>query len=432
VRRYQSVVSDASGRIWFSLNRGISFVDPGRLTRDMPPPIVHVQGISANGSAAFFDGPVRIPGGRQRIRFTYAGLSLSIPERVRFRYRLDGFDLGWSEPTATREAVYTNLPPRPYRFRVIASNPEGVWNGSEASVAFEVDPLFWQAWWFRAAAALLLVCAIAAFYVFRTRQLAARLNLRFVERLNERTRIAQVLHDTLLQGFLSASMQVHVAADALPEDSRAKPMLNRALQLMRQVTDEGRNAVRGLRSSSSVTLDLEQALSAVRDEHVANAADAEEIDFRVVVEGQKRPLNPLIRDDLYRIGREALINAFRHSRAKRIEIKLHYFANQLRILVRDNGRGVDADILKSGRDGHWGLSGMRERAEAIGGRLHVYSGAAVGTEVVLSIHGRIAFEDHPRRRRWPFGPKRQGAPEARTDGAAEGNDREGGSQDPDT
>src|SRR5262249_12802960 len=143
------------------------------------------------------------------------------------------------------------------------SNPDGAWNSNEAAIAFEVDPLFRQTWWFRGGVVLACAGIILAMYRFRMRQMAGRLQLRFEERLAERTRIAQELHDTLLQGFLSASMQVHVAADGLPADSQAKPTLTRALQLMRQVIDEGRNAVRGLRSSTSISLDLEHALSQV-------------------------------------------------------------------------------------------------------------------------------------------------------------------------
>ncbi len=405
VRRHRSVIADATGRIWFSLNRGISVVDPGRLRRNTAPAIVHVQTISADGEAVRLQGRVHIPVGRQRITLGYTGLSLSVPERVRFRYRLDGFDSAWSEPVATREAVFTNLPPRSYHFRVIASNPDGAWNSNEGGLTFEVDPLFWQTWWFRAAVVLACAGAVLTFYRLRMQQLTRQLSMRFEERLAERTRIAQELHDTLLQGFLSASMQVHVATDSLPTDSPAKPILTRALQLMRQVVEEGRNAVRGLRSSSSLSLDLEVAFSRVQQEILPQADGREAIGFRVVVDGQQKPLHPLLRDDVYRIGREALINAFRHARAKNVEVELKYTPSQLRILVRDDGCGIEADVLKSGREGHWGISGMRERAEQIGASLHVYSSASAGTEVVLSVPGHVAFQGHARRAlRW-FGKR---------------------------
>jgi signal transduction histidine kinase len=283
--------------------------------------------------------------------------------------------------------VYTNLGPGSYRFRVLTSNPDGVWNGSEASIEFEIEPVFWQTWWFRIGAALALALAVIGGYRMRMHRLTEQLNVRFEERLVERTRIAQDLHDTLLQGFLSASMQLHVAADRLPEDSAAKPPINRVLQLMTQVIDEGRNAVRGLRSSQELLPDLEQAFSMIKDEFPAK----EDVEFRVIVEGRPRPLHPILRDEVYRIGREALVNAFRHSGANQIEVEIDYAVRQFHLMVRDNGRGIDPRVLNTGREGHWGLTGMRERAERIGAQFHVWSGPTTGTELVISMPNSIAF-----------------------------------------
>ena len=388
VKRSRSVVADSLGRIWFSLNRGISVVDPARLTGNSAPAPVHIQAISADGRPIDLRDPVRIPPARQRFTFSYTGVSLSAPDRVKYRYMLNGFDHSWSEPTAAREAVYTNLGPGPYRFRVIASNPDGVWNTADATIAFEIDPVIWQTWWFRFSGVLTCILAFAAVYRFRLHQLATQLSVRFEERLAERTRIAQELHDTLLQGFLSASMQLHVAVDRLPADSPARPPLSRVLELMRQVIDEGRNAVRGLRSSQSASLDLEQAFSRIQQE----LGIQEETGFRIIVDGELRPLHPVLRDEVYRIGREALVNAFRHARATSIEVELEYSTNHFRILVRDNGQGIDPQVLQSGREGHFGLSGMRERAERIGARLRVWSRAEAGTEVELTVPGHIAFQ----------------------------------------
>jgi ligand-binding sensor domain-containing protein len=390
VKRHRSVVTDASGRIWFSLNKGISVVDPARLRNNSTPVIAHVESILADGQPINLSGAVQIPGGRQRITFNFVGLSLSIPERVRFRYRLEGFDGAWSEPSPVREAVYTNLPPSSYRFRVIASNPDGVWSGNEAVAGFDVEPLFWQTWWFRLSIVLSVALGVMAFYRLRMHGMAKQLNVRFEERLAERTRIAQELHDTLLQGFLSASMQLHVVETRLPPDSPAKPQLGRVLQLMSQVIQEGRHAVQGLRSSPSASLNLEQAFSRVQQE----LGIQEDVGFRVIVDGQPRPLHPLLRDEVYRIGREALINAFQHSQAKSIEIGLEYASSQLRVVVRDNGRGIDPQMLLAGRDGHWGLPGMRERAERIGANFHVWSRPSAGTEVELSVPGHLAFPSH--------------------------------------
>jgi ligand-binding sensor domain-containing protein/signal transduction histidine kinase len=396
VKRHRSVIADPAGRIWISLNRGISVVDPARLTRNSAPAIVHIQSIQDDNRVVPFARALHIPGGHHRLTLTFVGLSLSVPERVRYRYMLEGSDRGWVGPTAGREAGYTNLPPGSYRFRVMASNPDGEWSPAAAAAAFEVDPLFWQTGWFLIGSILVCGFVAIALYQLRLRQLTRRLNLRFEERLAERMRIAQELHDTLLQGFISASMQVHVAADSLPAESREKPILARALQLMRQVIEEGRTSVRGLRSSQNASIELEQAFARIRQEFLAGEAGSQP-EFRVIVDGQRKKLHPLLRDEVYRIGREAVINAFRHAQARKIEVELRYFPHQFSIVVRDDGRGIDPEILKSGRDGHWGLPGMQERANQIHAHLHVRSRASAGTEVELSVPGHLAFQGQSKR-----------------------------------
>jgi ligand-binding sensor domain-containing protein/signal transduction histidine kinase len=388
MKRQRAVAADGNGRIWFSLNRSLSVIDPTEALNPSPPAIVHLQSVAADGVAADPLAPLRLASPRQRLSFDFIGLSLAVPERIRFRYRLDGFDTDWSTPTTAREAVYTNLEPGCYTFRVTASNSDGLWNGADATIAVEIGQVFYRTWWFRTAAAATLALVVLGLYRLRLHQMTHQLNVRFEERLAERTRIAQELHDTLLQGFLSASMQLHVATDTLPEGSAARTGLARVEALMRQVIDEGRNAVRGLRSASAGPYDLEQALSGVPQELGLTSSAG----FRVIVEGQPRPLKPLVRDEVYRIGREALVNAFRHAHATTVEVELEYAARHLRMLVRDDGIGIKYEVLKSGSDGHWGLSGMRERAERIGGRFKVFSRDAAGTEVELWIPGQVAWD----------------------------------------
>ena len=227
---------------------------------------------------------------------------------------------------------------------------------------------------------------IAAFFGWTiTRRIIA---LRLEERVNERTRIARELHDTLLQGVISASLQLHVAVEQLPPDSPVSPLFARVQQLMGQVIEEGRNTVRGFRSHDSATQDLEQVFSRIPEELNVK----EQIDFRVVVEGHPQSLHPVIRNEVYSIGREALVNSLRHSGASRIEVELEYSSNKFLVLVRDNGCGIDPHVLDAGRDGHWGLSGMRERADRIGAKLKVLSRAGGGTEVELHVPGGIAFQ----------------------------------------
>ena len=206
-------------------------------------------------------------------------------------------------------------------------------------------------------------------------------------RLDERTRIAQELHDTLLQTFLSASMQLGVAAEAVPEESPVKPRLDRILQIMSRGIEEGRTTIRGLRSSDSPARDLVIALSRVEQELSCRP----DIDFRVNVAGREQALNPHIQHEVYRIGREALLNAFCHSGAKRVEVQLEYADQNLQMRVRDNGTGIDPQVLRNGREGHWGLAGMQERATRIGGLLNISSSPSNGTEVLLTVPSGIAF-----------------------------------------
>jgi ligand-binding sensor domain-containing protein/signal transduction histidine kinase len=395
VKRFRSVVRGPSGRIWISTGGGLSFVDPKPVSFSSVPALVHVEGISADGRSFALGGSLRIPAPHQRITMSYAALSLAVPARVRFKYRLDDFDQGWSEPTAAREAVYTNLDSGSYRFRVLASNSDGLWNSAESTVQIDVLPAFWQTWWFRLCSVVMLIMVTLALVRLRIRKLGRELNVRFEERLSERTRIAQELHDTLLQGLL---MQLHVADERLAADSAAKPLVGRVLALMDQVIEEGRNAVQGLRTSRHKFSDLAQAFSQVRAEFPVQS----ETEFRVIVSGTPKPLRPMIGDEVYRIGREALSNAFRHAHASDVEVEIEYAASQLRVLVRDDGSGIDPQVLQSGRDGHWGLSGMKERTEKIGAKLRVLSHAEAGTEVEVSVPGQIAFELQPKgdRRGW--------------------------------
>jgi anti-sigma regulatory factor (Ser/Thr protein kinase) len=259
--------------------------------------------------------------------------------------------------------------------------------GVVAVVVSKGRPLFWQTWWFLLGVALVSALAVTVLFRLRLRTVTRQLAIRLEERLAERTRIAQELHDTLLQDFLSASMQLHVANDQLPIDSPAKPLVSRVLDMMGRVIEEGRNTVQGLRSSTSGSLDLELAFSRIQQE----LAIARPAALRLIVEGAARPLRAVISDEVYLIGREALANAFVHSGATHIELELEYAADQFRLLVRDNGCGIDAQLLQSPRKGHFGLPGMRERAERIGAKFRLLTRPSAGLEIELSVPASLAY-----------------------------------------
>jgi hypothetical protein len=259
-------------------------------------------------------------------------------------------------------------------------------------------PPIWQSWWFPLVCVVAAAAAIFALYGVWLFRVTNTLKLRFEERLAERMRVAQELHDTLLQGVISASMQLDVAVDQMPADSPAQPALRHILQIMGQVIEEGRNTLRGLRSSTESDRNMELAFVRIPKELGFDHKTA----YRVVVEGTPNPLQPIVHDEIYSIGREALVNAFRHSGASSIEVQLEYAPDGLRVLVRDNGCGIKPDLLRSGRDGHWGLSGMRERAERIGAKFRVMSAASAGTEVELSVPGHIVFRKPPSNAWWTW------------------------------
>jgi signal transduction histidine kinase/ligand-binding sensor domain-containing protein len=408
-----SVVEASDGRLWFATTKGIAWLDPTALEKNrnrLPPPVV-VSAIIANGKTYPGANGLTLPAYTENLEIDYAALSLAIPERVLFRYKLDGVDNDWQNVGTRRQAYYTKLRPGPHNFRVMACNNDGVWNEAGALINFNLSPAWFQTGWFLLLCVACGIAMMSLLYQLRVRQIAAGINARFEERLAERTRIAQELHDTLLQGFVSASMQVHVATDRLPEDSPSKPGLTRALELMGQVIEEGRNAVRGLRSSRTLSLDLELAFAGVRDELNIGSTHEEPPEFRVIIEGRQKPLNPLLRDEIYCIGREALTNAFRYARAKHIEIELRYRSGNFRLLVRDDGCGIDPHILKTGREGHRGLLGMRERADRMSAQLHIFSSPSSGTEIELSVPGRVAFQNQPARGlRWFLSGRSRGRP----------------------
>src|SRR5712672_153207 len=213
VKRSRSVVSDSAGRIWFSLTSGLSVVDPSQIDDNLVPALPHIEAITADNNTANLSASVRIPPSPRRIAFEYTGLSLAVPGRIRFRYFLEGFDSSWSQPVAAREAVYTNLGAGFYRFRLVASNSEGLWNGPEAAIGFEVEPTLSETWWFRSAMVLCVGLVALAAYLIRMRQLTRLLNARFEERLAERVRVARELHDTLLQSFQGLLLHLQVVSD---------------------------------------------------------------------------------------------------------------------------------------------------------------------------------------------------------------------------
>jgi len=386
VKRHQSVFQDHSGRIWFSLNRGISVVDPARLSKNSALTMVHIQTLTADGNSIDVAKDIRIPGGRQRVTFGFAGLILAAPGRVRYRYILDGYDRNWSAPVADSEISYTNLPPRAYRFRVIASNPEGVWNRSEGTIEFKVDPLFWQTWWFVSVALIAFILLALAGYSLRLNYLTERLRLQFEDRLAERIQVARDLHDTLLQTIQGSKLVADNVLSTEADQARMRGALEKLSVWLGQAIQEGRLALSSLRSSTTQQNDLLDAFRRACEECRMERA----IEFDFMIEGESRQMHPIVRDEVYRIGYEAIRNACLHSEASRLAVELSY-TKDLILRVRDNGKGISRDVVAKGMPGHFGLIGMRERAERLRGKLTFSSPGGTGTLVELVVPQKVSF-----------------------------------------
>jgi signal transduction histidine kinase len=405
-----SVARSVDGRLWFVTGDGISVVDPRHLPFNNLPPAVHIEQITADRKS--YDlfgthGPMTLPPLIHDLQVEYTALSLVAPEKNRFRVKLEGWDRDWQDVGTRRQAFYTNLPPRNYRFRVIASNNSGVWNETGAVLDFAIAPAYYQTTWFRALIAMAGFTLLWAAYQYRVRRIAHEFDLRLDERVNERTRVARDLHDTLLQTFHGVLFRFQAAVNMLPDrPAEAKQKLDSAIDRAAQAITEGRDAIQDLRASTVVTNELAVAISTLGDELATSGMNGNGTVVHVAVEGTPRDLHPILRDDIYRIAGEALRNSFRHAHAHRIEVEITYDDRQFRLQVRDDGKGMDAPVLTDDRPGHFGLPGMRERAELVGGRLDVWSEVGAGTEIDLTIPAAKAYAAaRGRRGAWWFAKK---------------------------
>ncbi len=290
----------------------------------------------------------------------------------------------------------------PGSIKLTASDNSGVWNEAGTFLDFSIAPAYYQTLWFRLCCAAAFMVLLWALYQLRVRELAHRFNIRLDERVSERTRIARDLHDTLLQSFHGLLLRFQAAINLLPErPAEARKVLENAIDQAAQAITEGRDAVQGLRASTVDTNDLALAIRTIGEQLATDPANQTSVEFSVQLEGTPRNLRPILRDEIYRIAGEALRNAFRHAQAAHIEVEIHYDERQLRLRVRDDGKGMDPKVLNAdGRTRHYGLHGMRERAKLMGGKLAVWSEIDSGTEVELSIPASNAYEKDAGRRSW--------------------------------
>jgi signal transduction histidine kinase/ligand-binding sensor domain-containing protein len=401
-----SVAKATDGKLWFLPGEGVGVVDPHHLAYNKLPPPVHIEQIVADHKTYWQNSPgvgisnVRLPALTRDLWIDYAALSLVAPEKVRFKYKLEGQDRDWREVVNDREVQYSNLAPGVYRFRVIACNNSGVWNEAGDALDFSIAPAYYQTNWFRVLCGVFLLVLLWAAYQFRVRHLQREFALTLEARVGERIRIARDLHDTLLQSFHAVLLRLQTVSQLLRERrGEAQDQLDSTIEEVAEAITEGRDAVQGLRESTVQSNDLALAISTLGEE-LATDSNGDRPQFRVAVEGAARNLHPILRDEIYRIAAEALRNAFRHAHARTVEVEVRYDNEQFRLRVRDDGKGIDPVVLSSeGVEMHFGLRGMRERAKLIGGKLVVWSKVDAGTEVELRISAGTAYTS-ARRASW--------------------------------
>jgi len=382
----------SDGRVWFATGFVVEMVDPSKLSQKALPAQAYIESLVADRKEFKATPNLKVPPNPRDVQIDYTSPTFSIPQKVNFRYRLDGYDRDWHEAGTRRQAFYTDLPPGKYSFRVIASNSDGVWNESAAKLDFAIAPAYYQTDWFRALCACVFLALLWAAYQWRVRQLQHQFDMTLEARVGERTRIARELHDTLLQSAHGVLLRFQTVSQLLPDRPvEAKEKLDSAIDQTADFITEARDEVQGLRDSTVQSNDLALAISTLGQELGTDSANHRPA-FRVAVEGQARNLHPILRDEIYKIAAEALRNAFRHSQARQIEVEIRYDNEQFRLRVRDDGKGVDPAILSGqSSEGHFGLPGMRERATLIGSKLVLWSEVNAGTEVELRVPASTAY-----------------------------------------
>jgi signal transduction histidine kinase/ligand-binding sensor domain-containing protein len=379
------------GLLWFATTNGVMRIDPSHIVINRIPPPVSIHAVTADGISYSPYQDIRLPALAKNLRFDYTALSLTIPERVRFRYKLEGLDKDWQDAGTRRQAFYTNLAPGRYTFHVLACNNDGVWNETGARLNIYLRPAFFQTYWFIALSGALCVALVWLLYRRRVHYEIAQVERNLNARLEERARISRELHDTLLQGFQGLAFRLGTIMKHLPSGDRAVKEMADALDRADDVLVEGRRRVRDLRSTSV----NEQSLSKVLEAYLEDASQHSRIRWSVEVEGSSRSLDTIVSDEVYYIAKEALTNAFQHSKASTILVKLIYDPTRFRLVVQDDGIGIPKALIQVGKENHWGLAMMRERAGGIGGTLEISNLQEPGTKVELRIPSRIAYARVP-------------------------------------
>jgi signal transduction histidine kinase/ligand-binding sensor domain-containing protein len=388
----------ADGRVWFVNGTQLQMIDPRRLQDNKVKPKVHVESVMVDHQRYPRSSALRLPPNPRELQIDYTATSFVAPDKVRFRYKLEGHDDAWQEPGARRQAFYSDLKPGHYRFHVIACNNDGLWNEEGAVAEFIIPPTFVQTRWFIVLCSLGVCSIVWLVFRLRLRQLTSRIRLRLEARASERERIAGELHDTLMQSVLGLMMIFHAEVERLAPDDPKRAALGKVVERANTVVSEGRDRIQDLRSVATAPAELLRALAAMGDDLAAHEGAPT---FRAYTTGSVRPLLTEVTEELRLLGSEALFNAFRHAKAQAVVVELEFGRRALTLSVRDDGIGLQGETQARGSvPGHWGLVGMRERAQRMGGRFEALSGPQGGTQVRVTIRASCAYVPRNWRFRW--------------------------------
>jgi signal transduction histidine kinase/ligand-binding sensor domain-containing protein len=378
-------VRAGDGTLWFVTSRGMSMVEPRLLAAARPAPRVSVERVEADDRPIRNPSSVALPAGTSKLLIDYTAPELTSPLKLRFRYRLEGFDADWIDAGTRRQALYTNLPPRRYRFRVAASGDEGRWTEREAALEFGIAPRFYQTPWF-----YLLVLAGGSLIVYGSWQWRLRqLRRQFALVLGERVRVSRELHDTLLQSLVGVALEFEAIAKSL--DSSPAAAKERVVKMRERVEEyirEARRSIWSLRSPALETRDLVEALR----ESGKRAAAGQPVRFEFDLAGTPRRFAGNVEHQLLRIGQEAVLNAVRHARAQQVRMTLEYTDDAVALRVADDGAGFAADTAGEGTSDHYGITTMTERAQQVGGRLTISSRPNAGTTIEAVVPAAAAAD----------------------------------------
>ena len=382
LRPLPSAIQGTDGRLWFLTTSSVVWLDPAHIRRNPIPPPLEIRALTAGGRRYRPLGRVDLPPRTAALQIAYTALSLGVPDRVRFQYRLIGNDTTWVDAGTRREAFYTNLGPGSYRFQVIAANEDGVWNEAGAAFDFTILPSFIQTRWFLALWVATLGGLVWLVYLARVRQVAGKLRARYQAALVERTRIAQELHDTLLQGFTGITLQLRAIQRMLAQrPQESAEALKGVLASADTALRDARHMIWDMRAVELEERDLADAL-----EHAARATTGSSTELVFTVNGDRQGLPLAVETTALRIGREAVLNAVKHAAPRRVKVDLEYGSRLLTLRVSDDGTGIAPDAMDAAARGeHWGIGGMRDRAQRAGGTLEISSEPGRGTVVSVSL-----------------------------------------------